>query len=437
MHLRLHLLAPLLVLAACAEKVPTYYGDVQPILAQRCVSCHVTGGIAPMPLDSAEAAKAYAIPVRDAVVSRRMPPWLAGPGCATYLADESLSDAQIATLRDWAESDAPVGEPSDAEKSQLQPLEPIALSRADLHLAMPEAYQPTTAPDDYRCFLVPWPEATEQFVTGFRANPGNSRLVHHVIAFLIPPDRVAAYQELDAKEAGAGYTCFGGPGGKNDVNVNWLGAWAPGGKGNDFPAGTGLRVAPGSMIALQVHYNTEKAKPDDSDLTTLDFKLDPTVEKEAVILPFTSLLWVGVFGGSLMSIPRGDPAVKLSFAYDVSEYMPKVTRGVFKATDSFRIHSAALHMHTLGVASRIEILRDTVPASAECLLDIPRWDFGWQRSYPFAEPKVYHPGDRLQISCEWDNSGRLHPAGKDPQDVTWGENTTDEMCLGVLYVSKL
>jgi hypothetical protein len=35
------------------------------------------------------------------------------------------------------------------------------------------------------------------------------------------------------------------------------------------------------------------------------------------------------------------------------------------------------------------------------------------------------PGDKLRVECTWDN-----PTMK---DVTWGEGTGDEMCLGTFY----
>jgi len=60
-----------------------------------------------------------------------------------------------------------------------------------------------------------------------------------------------------------------------------------------------------------------------------------------------------------------------------------------------------------------------------CLLDIPRWDFHWQGSYGLVEPVVFNPGDQLRLSCTWDNATM--------SDVTWGEGTTDEMCLGSFY----
>jgi hypothetical protein len=53
---------------------------------------------------------------------------------------------------------------------------------------------------------------------------------------------------------------------------------------------------------------------------------------------------------------------------------------------------------------------------------------------------VVKPGDQLSIECHWNNSAANQPLvdGKklEPRDVDWGESTTDEMCLGLLYVSE-
>ena len=68
--------------------------------------------------------------------------------------------------------------------------------------------------------------------------------------------------------------------------------------------------------------------------------------------------------------------------------------------------------------------------TTECLLDIPRWDFHWQANYRFKEPKVVKSGDRIAVECHWDNS---LPGAR---DVSWGEGTEDEMCLGIFYMTQ-
>jgi hypothetical protein len=139
-----------------------------------------------------------------------------------------------------------------------------------------------------------------------------------------------------------------------------------------------------------------------------------------------------------MEIPAFAANTTYSFAFDPTPYMGVLTNGVIGSQKAFRIYSASLHQHLRGSTSRIEVLHDHAPT--ECLLDIPRWDFHWQRSYGFKTTKIFRPGDRLNISCSWDNSAEAQPVidGQKvlPQALNWGESTTDEMCLGMLYITE-
>jgi hypothetical protein len=246
-----------------------------------------------------------------------------------------------------------------------------------------------------------------------------------VIAFAIPPADVPAYQALDDADPDPGYLCYGGPGGdamEGGGRIPWLGAWVPGGDGGEFPAGTGLKIAPGSMIAVQMHYHTYPgAAPDQSKV---QLRTAPSVERQAVVMPFTNYKWV--IGEQPMLIPAGEPDATHSFEADVTNYLPILfPDGPFAGGDSFVIHAAGLHMHTLGTSARLSVVRD----QPECLLDIPRWDFGWQGQYQVVDPVTVRPGDKVRIECHWDNSG------PDAKDTLWGEGTGDEMCLGVMYIT--
>jgi hypothetical protein len=52
------------------------------------------------------------------------------------------------------------------------------------------------------------------------------------------------------------------------------------------------------------------------------------------------------------------------------------------------------------------------------------------------QPLLVQPGDVIEMQCRYDNSAANQPSyqGKQqmPRDVNWGENSTDEMCLGIL-----
>jgi hypothetical protein len=424
--LRALLLVPLA--AACASDPmgpvdpngPTFERDVRPLAEVKCQGCHTEGGIAPFALKSYDDFVAHKDEIKIAVANRIMPPWLAKPGCTDYVGDRSLSDDQIAKITGWVTAGAPRGDVAQYAPLQVAPAP--ALSRVDLSLKSSVAYTPQLIPDDYRCFLVDWTPTTTKYVSGFRANPDQKSIVHHVIAFLIPPSEAAMYQKLDDDEAGPGYTCFGGPGG-GGRNALWLGSWAPGGLGNDYAPGTGIQVEPGSKVAIQVHYNTKTAMPV-PDQTSVDFRIEDTVQKRSVNMPWTNWQWIT---GNGMRIPAGQADVMHSFSFDITSVLSIATSGVFQSNQPVTLYGVGFHQHTRGKSGKVEIAR--AGGTRECMVDIPRWDFNWQGSYGFAAPKVFNPGDKIDLECHWNNADSTI-------DRTWGEGTDDEMCLTGFYITQ-
>lgn len=399
----------------------TYYADVQPIIEKNCVGCHQDGAIGQGLLTTYGNVASRAQLIKQQVVDRLMPPWLADGACNDYQHDRSLTEEEIAILSDWADAGAPEGTPVE---HHTQPEKRSGeMSRVDLTLSVPVDYVPQIQPDDYRCFLVDWPESEVTHVTGFGVRPGNGTTVHHVIAFIAPPDQVQAYEDIDAAEEGPGYTCYGGPGGPQAQNGGFLGGWAPGGPPLDYPEGTGIKLEPGSKIILQVHYNTISwdGQP---DRTSVDLKLDKTVQTEAMWAFFTNPNW---FYSHQMPIPAGAPDVEHSFAMEIAPFFG----------GPVTVYDVTLHMHTRGTKATLDVVNKD--QSESCLLDIPRWDFNWQFPYRLAEPRVIDFGDQLRIDCHWDNSPENQPVvdgmQQPPTDINWGEGTHDEMCLGAVYAT--
>jgi hypothetical protein len=101
------------------------------------------------------------------------------------------------------------------------------------------------------------------------------------------------------------------------------------------------------------------------------------------------------------------------------------------------IYSVAGHMHLLGRSIRI-VLNPGTPR-AKVLLDIPRWNFHWQASYVLATPVQVRAGDALRVTCRHDAALRRDAtpaAARTPRYTLWGEGTTDEMCLGIVQVTR-
>jgi hypothetical protein len=398
---------------------PTYHRDVKGIVDAKCTSCHVAGGIAPFALTTFAEVSAQKGAVKAAVQNRTMPPWPPAAGCSEYLDDRSLSAKEIETIASWVDAGGAEGDPMDAPAASGEAKG--GLSRIDRTLTMPVAYTPQLSPDDYRCFLVDWPEAETSYVTGVGVQPGNAAVVHHVIAFLATPDQVADYQALDDAESGPGWTCFGGPGGPL-AGTGWVGAWAPGTLGIDYPEGTGIEIPPGSKIVLQVHYNTSTAKPA-PDQSSIVVKVDKQVEKKAVLMPWANIEWVLAHK---MDIPAHAMDASHTYSADPTPFMDYVAKGVIAKDTPFTIYSAGLHMHTRGTRAVTKIERSG--GGEACLLDIPKWNFHWQGSYGFQEPVVFNPGDKLSLECHWNNP--------EATPMNWGEGTGDEMCLGIYYATE-
>lgn len=58
------------------------------------------------------------------------------------------------------------------------------------------------------------------------------------------------------------------------------------------------------------------------------------------------------------------------------------------------------------------------------------WDFNWQMTYTFKEPLHIPKGSKIQVEAVYDNStNNPNQPNNPPRDVTWGEQTTDEMFL--------
>ena len=464
---------------------PTYHADTRQIIDAKCATCHQPGDIAPFPLTTHAEVKAFEAAVRSSIENGTMPPWMPADSCNEYIGNIDLTDDERSTLLAWLDAGAPEGDPVDAPASAGAV--PGTDWPADLTLRLPEPYTPQLEPDDYRCQLIAWPYEEPVYVTGLRVIPDQRALVHHTIAFVIGPEQVAQFEAWDAEEEGPGYTCYGGPtassgGGMlenldpaalmaalqdlglslddlrsgeltaeqltalfeamglgGSLGFSTLGAWVPGTPSLPLPAGTGIRVEPGSMIVAQMHYNTLSAEPV-ADQSTLELAIAESVDRAASNLPALDLGWVsnGLLGPA-MTIPAGESSVTHSTVVDYDSLFIRMTLPVLglEFGDPVVIHSANHHMHSLGVR-QLSTVRHA-DGSGTCVLDIPDWDFNWQGAYLLKEPVVLGPGDALEMSCTWDNSAANQPVVngevQEPADVSWGEGTSDEMCLGGFYVT--
>jgi hypothetical protein len=80
--------------------------DVEPLARAHCFSCHRPGGSASPVLASVEDFRTHRQAVKQAVISRRMPPWSAVRGFGAFNRDRSLSPLQVSLIASWIEAGA-------------------------------------------------------------------------------------------------------------------------------------------------------------------------------------------------------------------------------------------------------------------------------------------------------------------------------------------
>ena len=390
------------LVAGCGGGSPgsvTYYRDVFPIVAARCAGCHEPGGLAPFSLVSYEEAHPRAGVLAAATRAGEMPPWLPAEGCGDFQGSRRLSAAEIATFEAWADAGAPAGVPTDA---------PLAAPTAS-DLGPPGAtldpgasYQVSpTVSDDYRCFLIDPGLSAARDLIGFQVHPGTPASVHHVLLFAVAQAQLAAAQEKDAAEPGIGWTCFAGTGLGSGIDAPpTIGGWVPGSGAASFPPGTGINLAAGTWIVMQVHYNLAAGR-EVSDRTTADlYYASGPVAKRARVLPLAKRDFV--------IAPGAVETVTAELA----------------APGAWQLWGVAPHMHLHG--TQLQVTIDRSAGGSTCVIDIPRWDFHWQQFYYYRQPIEVLAGDVGRLACTFDNASGTEP-------LRWGERTTDEMCLTFGY----
>ena len=392
---------------------PTWSGEIAELVGAHCARCHTAGAAASLSFDTYADAAPMAGAMAGAVQAGRMPPWQADPNCRHYVNERILPAAARDALLAWVEGGAPEGDETGVRA--VDPNPPPESATADLTARAAEAYAPDPArPDDYRCFGLDAEFPAETYIVGTDVVPDIVPIVHHVLLYVVPAERLADLERLDAEDPGPGYTCYGGP---NLGTVGPMAAWVPGYQVLKMPERVATIIPAGSRLVMQVHYNT-LASPSVPDRTSVHLWTSPTPPQFAM---------------------RSRPLANLDIVIPAGEADSVQTMEIHQnGRTPWTIVGVAPHMHMLGRHIRVEALR--ADGAESCLVDIPRWDFNWQQNYRFLEGEALtlQPGEKLRLTCSYDNSPANQPVVNgeqaSPRDVTWGEGTLDEMCLAFINV---
>lgn len=318
-------------------------------------------------------------------------------------------------------------------------------------------HAPAGATDDYHCTLVNPHVTHNSYIISSHFFP-NSAEVHHAILFLVPPG-LARTAEAD-NVGGKGWSCFGESALPHtslaDIsNTPWLTAWAPGHGADVEPIGTGVPFPKGSLVVMQEHYNLlvgdkpVRSKleldtvPETTPLDPLNLDLLPAPPNVPCPTGATGPLCSRTAELANLGQRFGESAVIFD---DTIERIcgenpndPPVgdtASCTWPLGDSGYIVRLGVHMHLLGVSMKFVL--DPGTPQARTLLDVPDYNFHYQRSYNLAKAVPIKPGDRVQVTCTYNPSlEQTVPILRrvPPHFVVWGDGSTDEMCLGLVLTT--
>ncbi len=96
---------------AASNSAVTFNKDVLPLLQKNCQGCHRPGELAPMSFLTYSDTRPWAKAMKQAVLTKKMPPWFAEKG--HFANDRTLSQEQVDILVSWADNGAPEGDAKD------------------------------------------------------------------------------------------------------------------------------------------------------------------------------------------------------------------------------------------------------------------------------------------------------------------------------------
>jgi peroxiredoxin len=384
---------------------PTFTRDIVPFLQKNCQTCHHPGGIGRVSFTDYDMVTAWSPDMRDSIRAGDMPPWPARDDVNDFAGARTLTDAERQLFYRWIDEGMPRGDPAD-QPDAIEFPSGWTLGTPDIVLTPEVGYTvEAVGPDEYRCFVLPVQLEEDAYIRAIEILPEAKEVVHHVSVYLDESGKAIELQKADPRP---GYASFGGIG---FTTSGSLGGWAPGNTPLLLPEDVGRRLPKTCHVVIQVHYHKSGRKEVDRS------KLGLYLHKR----PVKKLLVEEAVMSRLLFIPPG-------------ARRHRVAGGITLGEDS-HILAILPHMHLLG--TEIKVTATTPDGKVQPLVWIDDWEFNWQETYVYKEPIGLPRGTRISLEAFYDNSAdNPRNPNRPPRFVRWGEESSDEMCIAFLYMTR-
>ena len=376
-----------------------YADNVAPIFIEQCQSCHKEGGIAPWAMTDYRMLQAFAPAIKEAIIEKRMPPGQINPKYADVIINHrTLSTYEMQTIVQWIDDGAPVEGDRDPLTETVYSTSEWVHGEPDMIIEVP-AQEIPAGPSmiPYRYVGVDLGLTEDKWLRGSEYLPSEPTVMHHMLnSISIPGERNGNL--LGTQGAG-----------QEEMNNAAISAYVPGGDPDFYDENTGGLLRAGSKVNLQLHYTPDGTPRTDKARIGLYFHDEGVVPEERMAGDCAC-----IFPDKWTPIPPYDP----NFMQEADVVLK----------NDVMLHTFLPHMHFRGKAMRATAFYPD--GTEEELIDIPRYEYAWQLSYTWREPKFLPAGTRLHVQGWFDNSAD-NPMNPDPsREVPWGQMSEDEMFFG-------
>lgn len=383
---------------AHSQVTPSYEKEIAPLILENCASCHREDGIAPFAMDSHAILQAWSPMIREVLMTKRMPPGQLDPHIGEFINDGLVGDSSIQKILHWIAAGSPIDGDSDPLADKTWPASKWAFGEPDYIIKIPPQSIPATGVVEYIYTASDVIDiGKDRWVRASQYIAGDRTVLHHTLNRIIPPEF-----------AGQGRN-YRNPGDRGNVDGPGLVAYVPGAEPRMNPPNTGGLLRNGSELGVQLHYTTNGRETVDAGEIGVWFYPEDQVPQERM-----SGQCACIFTNTWTDIPAFDP----EFVQTSSVILTK----------DVKLYSFLSHMHFRGKYMRF--YADYPDGTSEELINIAKYDYAWQWAYTYEEPKFMPEGTRLTAVGAFDNSAQ-NRSNPDPTiDVSWGQQSWDEMFFG-------
>ncbi len=372
------------------------FSELFPVFADNCTPCHSEKGNAPFVLTSYEAIRKKALVIKDVMMERLMPPFLADVHYSELINAPRINDSIRWRIVNWIDQGCkPASLPYNKNRVDYFP---ITCSKNYRTYQTPE-HTINSNTDSYQCFVIDLDLATDSFVKAIRYRSSNPSTIHHIMVYLDTAGVLSNSEKC--------WDCM------KDAIVNKLipiDSWSRGMVAYELEKDFAFKFPKGSKLLLQTHYGNERNKGK-KEQTDLDI----------------------YFGN------KPDREIKFEIINNLKIFFPankvKTESITFKTDSAISLIGCVPHMHFL--ATRIEVFAITNELKKINILKINDWDYLWQGSYLFKKLIEIPKNSTIYMNVVFDNTSKNLQQPNNPiKDVKYDSYSTEEMMVLCLYTTS-